>query len=60
MLVSLASTGSGVLFQGGVLFSIENAFFLNFFWPVLANLGYFVANLRTQSRTVWWTFYRPE
>ena len=30
-------------FRAGVLFSIENAKF----WPILTNLGYFVANLRT-------------
>ena len=37
MLVSLASTGGGVLFQGCVLFSVENAKF----WPGLANFGNF-------------------
>ena len=29
-------------FRSGVLFSIENTKF----WPILANIGYFVANLR--------------
>ena len=38
-------------FQAGVLFSLENAKF----WPILTNLGYFVANLRTFLGT----FYRP-
>ena len=56
MLVSLASTGSGVLFQGGVLFSIENAIFLIFFglfWPIWAILSPIYAPF-------WWTFYRPK
>ena len=44
----------GVLFRGGVLFSIEYAKF----WPILAlmtNFGYFVANLRAFGCTL----YRP-
>ena len=43
ILVTTATTGSSVLFQAGILFSIENAKY----WPILAHLGYFVANLRT-------------
>ena len=52
MLVSLASTGGGVLFQGRVLFSVENAKF----WPGLANFGNFFADIRTFG----WTLYRPK
>ena len=46
-------------FWAGVLFSIENAKF----WPILINLGYFVANLFTFQCTIYRprsTFYRPE
>ena len=32
------STGGGVIFQDGVLFSTENAIF----WPISADFGYFV------------------
>ena len=46
------TTGGNVLFRAGVLFSIENAYF----WSILTNLGYFVANLRT----FWCTFYMPK
>ena len=38
-------------FRSCVLFSMENVKF----WPILANLGYFVANLRSLGRI----FYRP-
>ena len=50
MLVSLASTGGGVLFQGCVLFNKENENAK--FWPGLANFGNFFPNFRT----FWWTF----
>ena len=46
------TTGGGILFQAGVLFSKENAKF----WPILASLGNFVANLRT----VWRDFTGPK
>ena len=38
-------------FRAGILFSIKNAKF----WLILANFGYFVANVRA----FWCTFYRP-
>ena len=50
ILDSTASTGSGVLFQAGVLFSIENVKL----WPFRPDLTYFVANIRP----FWGTFYR--
>ena len=41
--VTTGPNGGSVLFQGRALFCRENARF----WPILANLGYFVANLHT-------------
>ena len=46
--VTTGPNGGSVLFQERALFCTENAGF----WPILANLGYFVANLRT----LWCTF----
>ena len=43
LILIFVSTGGGVLFQAGAPFCTENMKF----WPILANLGYFVANLRT-------------
>ena len=52
VLVTTATTGGGVFFQAGALVCKENVKF----WPILADIGDFVANLRT----FWCPFYRPK
>ena len=52
ILVTIVTTGGGILFEVGVSFSMENAKFR----PVLANFDYLVASLRKMDKYQVWIY----